>query len=297
MQKKQSPVKGVQNASLNDKHFTSTNDIRQIIRYDRKLDYTINEDVAMYMYKLTSFVFYREATFQTFKNPFMKNSPPYRADAACPALKLMVEYNGKYHYDKSDWPRTRNDVLKRRWCKLNGYTQIVVPASVYKNILQAYLHFRLLTDTDIRVKCDKSDVFNEVVFTKKEIEWIDYVLHSVLPNFLEGCGKRISSLLIFNDITSECTIAFRLQYPICKDVIRDPSTNRILQTYDDNCCDYGATTLYFWKNRPIKNVNRPNDIHIPLFLIGTRNKETSLAKYISYRLIDTIDQATVFWKI
>lgn len=243
------------------------------------------------MYKLTGHVFYREATFETFKNPHIKVSPPYRADAACPSLKIMVEYNGKYHYNREDWQRTRNDVLKRRWCKLNGYLQIVVPALVSKNQLEKYLTFRLLTDTNVPVVGWHEDKSTREEFSREETVLIEKILNVKLPTLFEGPGQDISSIVVKN----EGTIMASLKYKICKDAIRDPSTNRILHTYDGQS-DFDVAILRFWKNNPKKNVNTSREIHIPFFLIGNRNKENILAKYISYRLIDTIDQATVFWK-
>lgn len=125
----------------------------------------------------------------------------------------------------------------------------------------------------------------------EETVLIEEILNVKLPTLFEGPGQNICSIVVKN----EGTITVSLKYKICKDAIRDPSTNRILHTYDGQS-DFDVAILRFWKNNPKKNVNISREIHIPFFLIGNRDKENILAKYISYRLIDTIDEATVFWK-
>lgn len=93
----------------------------------------------------------REATFPGFHNHKISAANgrdyPYKADVACRALKLMVEYNGPYHYKASESNCTLNDVHKRRWCRSNEYVQICVNPSVNHNphIMEAYLRFRLYT--------------------------------------------------------------------------------------------------------------------------------------------------------
>lgn len=94
----------------------------------------------------------REATFDGFHNPQVSAANggrkyPYKADVAVRELKLMIEYNGPYHYKTGDSVSTLNDVNKRRWCRKNDHIQICINPSVNHNpiIMEAYLRFRLYT--------------------------------------------------------------------------------------------------------------------------------------------------------
>lgn len=249
------------------------------IRYDPHLDHGVNKELAVVMCQLTGRLFLCEMQFPGFRNPFLRNAPSYRADAASSALRTMVEYNGKYHYDASNWPRTRNDVLKRRWCKLNGYVQIVVPYVINKNQLSRYLHFRLLTDTPFVPEGTN----NVRAWAKANFDF-EAILATHPPPLLNGPGKR---LRIEHKVDS---FTFVLAYPICEDKVVDPATNRVLQTHRPGAVE--SSTIHFWNDYPPRNLDDPDTIHAPAFFL----KADSLARYLSCRLVNSIDQATVFWK-
>lgn len=253
------------------------------IKYDKTLDRSINEDVAIILIRLTGRLFLREVTFPGFRNPYLKNAPPYRADAASAGLKLMVEYNGPYHYAVDNWQRTRNDVLKRRWCRLNGYDQIVVPCVVSKTQLERYIYFRLLTDTTLTPLKGDSHAESRVTFNYA------YLLDRELPSLFEDAGRTLE-VTESNERTQEYTLRYRIR----REHVFDPATNAYLHAYDEGSSDeYGYIKVRFWQSMPLENIKTPRVFHVPTFLF---KNEKTLARYLAARILDRVDQATLFWK-
>lgn len=260
--------------------------------YDSKLDRGINEDLALLMIKLTGSLFLREATFPGFHNPHLKHAPPYRAAAASEVLKIMVEYNGPYHYTPDNWQRTRNDVLKRRWCRLHGYLQIVVTHSVSKAQLERYLRFRLLTNTgvDPTPASSQSRPPHRTPSAPRRHDSI-YILDAELPALLPESVDlaRVES----NAEADEYLMRYRLR----KEHVLDPATKTFLLAYDESSVGedyYGYFSVKFWTTYPSNNIKTPGVFHVPAFLFRGDRK---IARYLAARLLDGIDQATLFWKI
>lgn len=268
----------------------------------------------------------------TFRNTNLPRSQPFRADCMCVNFfrdqKLMVEYNGPYHYRKYESTRTRNDVMKRDWCLKNGYIQINVNPVIKKTKLVQYACFRLMVDANYT-----------------DVAYVSPITCSLIPRAVIGSKNVRKDTLQYerenpNDGNVELYLAdsFKLKSREeidfhCKTSFREAD---YLRSFLDSClgeyfgqegsriktqdrghivcfppdkygrvCSYVSfiliapkvsLTVLLWKNCPPFGLSYPGGeiIHVPLYLLTNLR---SLAKYLSCRILDECKYACENWKL
>lgn len=158
-----------------------------------------------------------------------------------------------------------------------------------------------LNDNHFEIVPDKSNCPLRGL-SEREIKFIESEVSTSLPNMFSGEGRNISfeplfKILSFSEAaaatpTEGCDYAaFVLKYNQSPFIAVDTRSNMEIKPANTNNLVY----IVFWKRYPRTKYlfYRRDTIHVPLYLIKTSKK---LIEYISCRIFDQVDEATLHWK-
>lgn len=104
------------------------------------------ETIIAQMLRNLNIDFETQKTFEDCKNVF-----ELRFDFYLPQYNILIEYNGKQHYEAVEYlggkarfeQQIKRDVIKQNWCKSKNIKLIIIPYSDYNKISEKYLEEKI----------------------------------------------------------------------------------------------------------------------------------------------------------